>query len=84
VRLSGPTPSYPSAARVARLEGLVVVEFTVNGDGRVADIELKESGGAVLDQAVIESIRQWRYEPGRKDGIKVSVRLQSRHRFQRN
>jgi hypothetical protein len=39
-----------------------------------------EQGGGVLE-AVLPEVSRWRYEPGRKDGVAVKVRLRMKHTF---
>ncbi len=41
----------------------VVVELTLRVDGSVADAAVRRSPNPELDSAVLEAVRQWRYEP---------------------
>lgn len=41
----------------------VQVAFTVNADGSVADAAVRRSSHPAMDAAVLEAVRQWRYEP---------------------
>jgi len=61
--------------------GSVTVDMMVDEKGRTQDIHVVESAGPVLDRAVVEAVRSWRYEPARKNGVKVKVRVQARHTF---
>ncbi|MGE5236115.1 MAG: energy transducer TonB [Acidobacteriota bacterium] len=58
-------PTYPEAARKARLQGMVVLRGTIGVDGRVGDVTVVESAGPELDDAAIKAFAQWRFEPGR-------------------
>lgn len=50
---------YPPEARGSEVKGTVVVGFTLQGDGRLADIRLvKGSGHEVLDRAALETLRR--------------------------
>ena len=54
---------YPPAALAADREGTVVLEFTVDAEGRVGDLTIKQSAGADFDQAATDAIRKWRWKP---------------------
>ena len=51
----------PLAAR-ANVRGMVVLEIVVGADGRVTDARVLRSI-PLLDQAALDAVRQWRYEP---------------------
>jgi TonB family protein len=46
-----------------RGEVQVHVAFTVQADGRVADAAVRRSSHPTMDAAILEAVRQWRYEP---------------------
>jgi len=60
-------PAYPSIALQGRIEGIVVLEFTIGVDGRVSDVKVIKSK-PLLDEAAVEAVKQWRYKPGQIDG----------------
>jgi TonB family protein len=80
-RIEGSPPSYPYTARRRRLEGSVTVSMIVTETGETTDLTVTESGGKALDKAVLEAVRDWRFEPARKDGVKVRVPWSIRHTF---
>jgi len=55
-------PVYPEAARKAKVEGVVILEATIDIYGRVQRIRVLRSI-PLLDQAAIDAVRQWIYEP---------------------
>lgn len=62
-------PRYPAEALRNRWEGTVVLNVRVRADGSVGRIELGTSSGHdVLDQAAIEAVGKWRYNPATVDG----------------
>ena len=65
-------PVYPPAARESGVEGLVVLEATIDPTGEVSDIEVLKSVPE-LDEAAIAAVEQWRYEPTLVDGEPVSI-----------
>ena len=52
-------PFYPRLALMARIQGEVVADFTVN-DGIVTDAKAR-SGHPLLTQPTIDNIRTWRF-----------------------
>lgn len=65
-------PEYSDEARVAELEGTVVVAGATSEDGRASDLRVSQSLGLGLDEKAIEAVRQWRFKPGTKS-ISVPV-----------
>jgi TonB family protein len=70
-----PKANYRPAAMRARVQGGVKMEAIVETDGTVGDIRVvhsldKEFG---MDDEAIETLKQWRFEPGKKDGEAVPV-----------
>lgn len=55
-------PVYPPAAAESRVEGVVIIEIRINEEGRVADARVLRSI-PTLDQAALDAVRQWQYEP---------------------
>lgn len=65
-----PPPGYPEIARQRGYEGVVLVEAEILADGRVGQAEVRKSSGyAILDQAAVNAVRAWKFEPARKSGI---------------
>ena len=65
-------PVYPEAARKARVQGLVILEIKSDETGNVVDVRILRSI-PLLDQAAIEAVKQWKYEPLIVDGKARSV-----------
>jgi protein TonB len=69
-------PVYPEIARQARVAGTVILEATTDISGRVATVKVLRSI-PLLDQAAIDAVRQWVYEPmiinGRPRGVIFTV-----------
>ena len=65
-------PIYPPFAQVARIEGVVIIEATIDVDGRVKHARILRSV-APLDEAALAAVRQWIYTPTRLNGQPVSV-----------
>jgi len=67
-------PVYPNVAVVARMQGVVILEATVNAEGRVTDLKVLR-GIPVLDRAAMDAVKQWRYSPVILNGRPVSFIL---------
>jgi len=67
-------PVYPPVAQAARLEGLVIVEATIDPSGNVVDARVLRSA-PLLDEAALAAVRQWRYTPTLLNGVPVPVIL---------
>ncbi len=73
--LYDPEPEYSEEARKAKYQGTVVLWVVVGPDGRVRDIRVSRSLGMGLDEKAMEAVRQWRFDPARKDGQPVPVQV---------
>jgi TonB family protein len=71
-RLKGVPPVYPADAVASRTEGTVVVEATIDTTGRVSSATIRRSVPS-LDQAALDAVRQWLYEPTKINGQAVPV-----------
>jgi len=65
-------PVYPAIAQSARVQGVVIVELVINADGHVGDARVLRSI-PLLDQAAIDAVKQWEFEPTRLNGNTVPV-----------
>ena len=73
--LYAPDPEYSEEARKAKYQGTVVLWVVVGPDGRPHDIRVSRSLGLGLDEKAVEAVRQWKFEPARKDGNPVAVQI---------
>lgn len=73
VPLYKPEPEYSEAARVARLQGTVVVRVVIGTDGRAQDARIQRELGLGLDENALEAISQWKFKPGTREGEPVPV-----------
>jgi protein TonB len=65
-------PVYPPIAIAARVQGVVIIEATIDRDGKVSDARVLRSI-PLLDQAALDAVRQWEYTPTRVHGEAVPV-----------
>lgn len=66
-------PSYTEEARRAGVNGEVVLEIVVRRDGSVGDVRVLQRLGSGLDERAIDAVRQWRFDPARRQGVAVDV-----------
>lgn len=66
-------PHYSPQALRQRIEGIVIVELTVERDGRVSHGRVLKPLPSGLTQKAIDAVRHWRYKPAR-DGRGRRVR----------
>ena len=65
-------PVYPPRCLRMGIEGTVRVRVLVGEDGRVQEVTVgKSSGEAALDDAAMDAVRYWRFEPAKRDGVPV-------------
>jgi protein TonB len=67
-------PVYPSRALARRLEGWVLLRFTVTGSGAVRDIEVVESSDTIFESSAIDAAGRFKYRPRIIDGQPIEVR----------
>lgn len=83
-------PRYPAAALKKGEQGTVILDVAVDPTGKVAGVQVDQNGTnapASLQLASIDAARNWRFNPGRKDGkpaggviqIPVNFSLQRSH-----
>ncbi len=70
-----PKPEYPAAALQRGLAGNGTVLMSVDRkSGRVTAVQvLQTTGHKILDEAAIQSFRQWRFKPGEAAKVKMPI-----------
>jgi periplasmic protein TonB len=68
-------PNYTPASIKAKVQGSVFLEAVVLTDGTVGDVRVvrsldKEHG---LDDEVLNTVKKWRFRPGKKNDVSVPV-----------
>lgn len=65
-------PVYPPLARQTRISGTVRLHAIIGKDGTIQQLEVL-SGHPLLQQAALDAVRQWRYQPTLLNGEPVEV-----------
>jgi protein TonB len=68
-------PQYSDTAREARVTGTVILEGIVETDGTMSVTRVARSLNPDLDHNAIYALEQWRFEPGKANGVAVPVQL---------
>lgn len=72
--LNNPAPDYPPASRELGEQGRVLLRAMINTDGTVAQVVLRKSSGFDrLDQAALDTVKNWRFVPAQRGEQKVSA-----------
>ena len=68
--LNNPDPPYPPMSQKLGEEGTVILRVFVEADGRAGQVNLhKSSGFDRLDRSALESVKRWRFVPGKRGGV---------------
>ncbi|HET6181769.1 MAG TPA: energy transducer TonB [Candidatus Sulfotelmatobacter sp.] len=70
-----PEPEFSEEARKAKYQGVCTLGLIVGVDGRPTNIRVLSSLGMGLDEKAIEAVKNWRFEPGMKDGHAVRTEI---------
>lgn len=74
VKVKDVRPVYPAAARDAGIQGIVIIETRIERDGRVGSAGVLRSIPE-LDQAALDAVYQWEFQPALMNGVPVPVIL---------
>ena len=67
-------PRYPPVAKQLRLDGIVILDATIDELGHIVDLRVLRSVTG-FDRAATEAVRQWRYAPAIRNGLPVRILL---------
>jgi protein TonB len=71
--VSRSVPIYPAIAKQNGIEGQVTIDAVIDTTGKLTSMKVV-SGALLLQQAALDSLRNWKYEPGYLDDKPVPVR----------
>lgn len=72
-KIFGPNPQYTEVARNARIQGVVIVEAIIDRAGSVGRVRVLKPLPMGLDQATVEAVKKWKFEPPTLNGKPVDV-----------
>jgi TonB family protein len=70
---TGQPPRYPQIALRARTQGDVVLQAVIDERGRVSDVRVLRGLPMGLDQAAVDTVQDWTFEPAKLNGRPVKV-----------
>jgi TonB family protein len=69
-----PDPQYPDGARLAKVQGTVVLGVVITTEGKAGTIHVIKGAPFGLTAQAIKAVQQWEFKPAqRNDGTPVSV-----------
>src|SRR5256885_1247303 len=72
--ISSVPPVYPTLAKNQHVSGNVTVDALIDANGRVTTMKVV-SGPTLLQQAAMDALKQWKYQPASLDGKPVAMHL---------
>ena len=72
--MSSAPPVYPAMAKAQHVSGAVTIDALIDVNGRVTTMKVI-SGPTLLQQAAMDALKQWKYEPATLDGKAVPMHL---------
>ena len=72
--ISSVPPVYPTMAKAQHISGGVTMDALIDAKGRVTTMKVI-SGPTPLQQAAMEALKQWKYQPAMLDGKAVPMHL---------
>jgi TonB family protein len=83
VKTVGKSAEYPKDAMQLKRgqRASVTCSFVVLESGDVTEVQVVESAGEAVDNAVVGAYKTWKFTPGMKHGAKVKVRVTRRQTF---
>jgi TonB family protein len=68
-------PGYTAGAMRRKVSGAVLLRCVVDRDGMPTRVRIIDALDEELDRVSLNALKQWRFEPGRKDGEIVLVQI---------
>ena len=66
-------PQYPQMAKIARVQGAVVLAAVIGKDGAIQNLRVVSTASPLLNQAALDAVKQWKYRPYILNGEPVDV-----------
>jgi len=73
-------PIYPPVAKARRLSASIVVQGTVDMNGRINNLQMI-SGSPLFREAVFDALKQWVFKPAKLSGQPIDQRTTIRIEF---
>ncbi len=68
--LNNPKPPYPALSKQLGEQGRVVLNVFVDANGAASGVSVSQSSAyPQLDRAAVNTVRLWRFVPGKRNGV---------------
>lgn len=67
-----PSPAPDLSVLPRGVQGDVVVDITIDADGRVSDLKVLKTPGYGLESSVANTVRTWTFRPATRDGVPIA------------
>jgi TonB family protein len=76
-----PPPSYTDPARLAKLNGIVVLQLTISEQGRMVDAKVVRGLPYGLNESAIRAVHDWQFQPATRNGEPVTCMVMMETNF---
>jgi TonB family protein len=76
-----PSANYTDPARLAKLNGIVVLQLTISEQGRTVDARVVRGLPYGLNESAIRSVRDWQFQPAMRNGQPVTCMVMTETSF---
>jgi TonB family protein len=66
-------PKYPELAKQRQISGTVVVIGIISREGKMRSLDIASTASPMLDQAALDAVKQWEYQPFLRNGQPTEV-----------
>jgi TonB family protein len=68
-------PAYNPGSHGVRVSGKVLIRLIVSSTGLPKSPSIVQGLAAEVDQSALDAVKQWRFDPARREGMPVAVRV---------
>lgn len=68
-----PQPNYTEDARMARIQGIVILQTVIDVNGDVTQVKVLKELPLGLTESAIETVKTWKFKPATRGGEPVAV-----------
>jgi TonB family protein len=72
---------YPESEKAAGKQASVVLQIGISSTGNVEHVAVLQSAGAAFDQAAVDAVKQFSFEPAEIDDKPSAIKIQYRYDF---
>ncbi len=76
-----PQPNYTEEARMARIQGIVILQTIIDVDGSVKNVKVLKDLTLGLTESAVETVKTWKFKPATRNGEPVPVYFHLQIRF---